>query len=271
MKRLLSVLVAWFLLCCWSVSPLVGVFALAGESPGARLASPIEDPDNQAPDGVWLLSREALEVRVATRNSTIVATLTAILVTAVSLPAGYALGARMQTRTSVLSGLVLGRALPSCAIVMPILGVCLAFGVNGSLWILAMLHAMLTLPLMVALFARQPWDRLRLLEQSAYLDGAGMLRVKTQVWTVAFLPTFTFGFILAWLTSWNEFGFAVMLMSGDSTTLPVIMTGYETIRGVDWGKLTMILLVATLPSFAFVLVIAALARRFWQGRDIGTG
>jgi multiple sugar transport system permease protein len=136
-------------------------------------------------------------------------------------------------------------------------------GISGSLLILVVLHATLVLPLIVALVARQPWDRIRLVEQAAYLDGAGPIRVKLQLWIAALLPTIAFGFIFAWVESWKEFGFAVMLMRGDSATLPVVMAGFESIRGVEWSRLATTLLIAVTPSVTFALCIAVLAQRYF--------
>ncbi len=269
MKRALLSVIAWGLLASWTLVPLACVFGMSwfGPRAGARVES--DGGDIDIGSGLpWLRSSEGADVRNAFRNSFTVATLTAMLVVGCGVPAGYVLGARWKVRAPTLAGLVLGRALPSCAVVMPILSFCLALRITGSPLILVVLHSMLVLPLLVALVARQPWDQLRLIEQAAYLDGAGPVRVKVQLWTAAVLPTITFGFILAWLESWKEFGFSVMLMNGDSTTLPVVMAGFESIRGVNWGRMATTLLIAVLPSVGFALCIAALTRRYF--RSIGS-
>ena len=262
MRRITLSVIAWGLLIGWTLVPLACVFAEAwfGTRGGYRIET------NAAATGSglqWLRSPEGSGVRNAIRNSFAVATLTALVVVGCGVPAGYVLGAWWKVRASSLSGLVLGRALPSCAVVMPILSFCLAVGTTGSPLVLVVLHSTLVLPLLVALVARQPWDRLRLVEQAAYLDGAGPVRVKVQLWIAAVFPTIAFGFIFAWLESWKEFGFAVMLMRGDSATLPVVMAGFESIRGVEWGRLATTLLIAVTPSVGFAVCIAALARRYF--------
>jgi multiple sugar transport system permease protein len=255
---------AWFLLASWTLIPFLCVFSMAwsGQRSGQKFV--VDGPNERASAGLkWLRSSDGTDVRNAIRNSLAVATITALVVVAVGVPAGYVLGALWGVRGTSLSGLVVGRAVPSGAILMPILNFCLALKITGSLWLLVVLHSALVSPLLVALVARQPWDRIRLVEQAAYLDGAGTLRVRGRLWTVFLLPTIAFGLIIAWLESWKEFGFAVMLMGGDSATLPVILSRFESVRGVDWGRFATTLLIAVLPSIFVALCITALARRYF--------
>ncbi len=263
MKRFALSALAWIALTCWTLLPLVCVFGMAWAGPWASRTDTGTVLNGTGSGLHWLRSSDGSGVRIAVRNSFGVATIAALVVVICGVPAGYVLGASWKVHTSTLSGLVLGRALPSCAIIMPILSFCLALKITGSPSILVILHSALVLPLLVALVARQPWDQVRLVEQAAYLDGARPVRVKIQLWIVASLPTIAVGFILAWLESWKEFGFAVMLLGGDSATLPVVMAGFESIRGVEWGRLATTLLIAVLPSVCFALCIAALARRYF--------
>jgi ABC-type glycerol-3-phosphate transport system permease component len=263
MKRVALSLIALGLLLGWTLVPFACVFGEAWF--GNRVTVRIETAARDTGSGLkWLRSPDGLDVRTAIRNSLAVATLSAVVVICCGVPAGYVLGARWKVRAASLTGLVLGRALPSCAVVMPILSFCLALGISGSPLVLIVLHSTLALPLIVALVARQPWDRIRLVEQAAYLDGAGPFRVKLQLWIAALFPTIVFGFIFAGLESWKEFGFAVMLMRGDSATLPVVMAGFESIRGVNWQRLATTLLIAVAPSLGFALYIATMARRHFK-------
>src|ERR1700722_12842850 len=124
MKRVALSLIAFGLLAGWTLVPLACVFSEAWF--GNRVTARIEIAGHDAGSGLrWLRSPEGLNVRNAIRNSMAVATLTAFVVVVCGVPAGYVLGARWKVRASSLSGLVLGRALPSCAVVMPILSFCL--------------------------------------------------------------------------------------------------------------------------------------------------
>ena len=98
-----------------------------------------------------------------------------------------------------------------------------------------------------------------LIEQTALLDGGDLFETRVKLWKHLFAPTFFFGFLLSCLLSWNEFGFAVMLAGGEYATLPVLMVGFETIRGVEWTRLSFVLIVAIAPPTLFVFCSAAFA------------
>jgi len=156
--------------------------------------------------------------------------------------------------------MILGRALPASAMIVPILSFSRYMQLSNPLLLLVALHSVITLPFFVAITASMQWRKASLIEQTALLDGGKPLDTRLRLWARMFTPTLFFGFLLACLLSWNEFGFAVMLTGGEYATLPVLMVGFETIRGVEWTRLSVVLLIAITPPAMFVLCSAILAK-----------
>jgi multiple sugar transport system permease protein len=110
-------------------------------------------------------------------------------------------------------------------------------------------------------FMRQFFQSLpKELEEAAYIDGASVWHTFTSViLPLSKGPIITLG-IITFLTSWNEFLWALLILGGKRTalTLPV---GLATLQGqytFDYGKLMAGALVLTLP----VLILYAIFQRY---------
>ena len=110
-------------------------------------------------------------------------------------------------------------------------------------------------------FMRQFFQSLpKELEEAAYIDGASVWHTFISViLPLSKGPIITLG-IITFLTSWNDFLWALLILGGDrqSLTLPV---GLATLQGqytFDYGKLMAGALVLTLP----VLVLYAIFQRY---------
>ena len=72
--------------------------------------------------------------------------------------------------------------------------------------------------------------------------------------------------ILAFVGAWNEFLFAVILSINKSKTLPVVIAGFITDKGLDWGPMAATSLISLLP----VLVLVYLCQKqFVEGLAMG--
>lgn len=61
--------------------------------------------------------------------------------------------------------------------------------------------------------------------------------------------------ILTFVAAWNEFLFAVILTINESKTLPVVIAGFITDRGLDWGPMAATSLITLLPVVVLVWII----------------
>jgi len=72
--------------------------------------------------------------------------------------------------------------------------------------------------------------------------------------------------LLAFILSWNEFLFALILTGKQTSTLPVGLAGFQTHRGVDIAPLAAATIVAIVP----VLALLPFMRRYLiKGLSLG--
>ena len=54
--------------------------------------------------------------------------------------------------------------------------------------------------------------------------------------------------IFAFLSSWNEFLFALLLTSVKAQTTPIVIANFQSQFGLDWGPMTALATVYSLPE-----------------------
>jgi multiple sugar transport system permease protein len=134
-------------------------------------------------------------------------------------------------------------------------------------WVaVAVAHTTISLPLAVWLlagfFEAVPFE----LEEAARVDGCSRLGA---LWRVI-IPVVTGGIavtsIFSFLASWNEFLFALLLTSNSAQTVPVAINAFNTQYGLDWGTMTSLSVVYSLPVIALSLFMQ---RRIIAGMTLG--
>jgi len=72
--------------------------------------------------------------------------------------------------------------------------------------------------------------------------------------------------IFAFLASWNEFLFALLLTSVRAQTTPIVIANFQTQFGLDWGSMTAL---ATVYSVPVILLTLVLQRHIVAGLTLG--
>ena len=116
--------------------------------------------------------------------------------------------------------------------------------------------------LMMGFFEQIPLE----LEESAKIDGANFVQRFFRIVFPVTTPGIIASAILAFVGAWNEFLFAVILSVNRSKTLPVVIAGFITDRGLEWGPMTATAVITLLP---ILVVVWALQKNFVQGLAMG--
>lgn len=96
------------------------------------------------------------------------------------------------------------------------------------------------------------------LEQSAYIDGASRFGTFIRIMLPLSTPGILTSGILAFIFSWNNFMFALVLCSNDTTTLPIAIYQFISYSNVDWGGIMCASVVITLP----IIIISFFLQRY---------
>ncbi len=189
-------------------------------------------------------------------NSTIVALGATSIGLLLGVPAAYALARWRQTALGIL--LLAARMAPGIAFLIPLFVMFLQVHLVGSYTSLILSHLIFTLPLTVWMMVSFIEAVPREIEQAALIDGCSVLGVILRVIVPLTAQGIAATSILAFIASWNNFLFALVLANDRTKTLPVAVLGYIGYNSIQWGTLMAAATFITLP----VLVLAMCVQRY---------
>jgi multiple sugar transport system permease protein len=200
-------------------------------------------------------------------NSVQTAVISTLLSLVLAVPAAYGI-TRYKTPSGqvfIMAALVT-RMVPPVAIGIPLASMMASAGLADTPIALAIAHTTISLPLsiwlMASFFEAVPRD----LEEAATVDGCSRLGA---LWRVV-IPVVSGGIavtaIFAFLASWNEFLFALLMTAVRSQTTPVVIANFQTQFGLDWGSMTALAAVFSIPV---ILLTLLLQRKIVAGMTLG--
>jgi multiple sugar transport system permease protein len=248
-------------ICTVMVMPLV-VSVLASLKPTAEAAAA---PPTYVPHGLSFESYERLwdyQAGLPTYllNSLGTALLTIVVTLLLTVPAGYALARfPIPGKEVIFVVLLLALIVPYQALLTPMFLMFARIGLTNSLLGLAIVHAAIQLPFSLYIlrnsFAAVP----RELEEAANMDGASSWQSLVRVFLPSTVPAIVTVALFAFITSWNEFlGALVMMSRSDKFTLPLILAAARTetsLGGTDWGMLQAGITISIVPCIFVYLLL----------------
>ncbi|HSR11018.1 MAG TPA: carbohydrate ABC transporter permease, partial [Thermodesulfobacteriota bacterium] len=104
------------------------------------------------------------------------------------------------------------------------------------------------------------------LEEAARIDGCSRWRAFTRISFPLCRTALATATILAFIFSWNNFIFALILTGPDRRTLPVAVFNFISSDEIDWGGLSAAATLITLPILVLILFVQ---RHIVQGLTAG--
>jgi len=201
------------------------------------------------------------------RDSLIVASLSTALSLLLGILAAYALG-RFKTGGENLSFTVLSILfMPPVAIAIPMYLFWSALGLLDSYTALILQYTVFNLPFIAWVLQSFFEDIPRDMEESALVNGATRWRAFWQIAVPLARPAILAVGLLAFIFSWNEFFFALILTRANVTTLPFILPVLMEGHDILWGDIAAI---ATLGALPVVVLAFALQKYLVRGLSFGT-
>lgn len=189
-------------------------------------------------------------------NSLIVGVGSTLLGLVLGLPASYSI-ARFQQRSLSLA-ILLARIVPGITFLIPWFILFRQLGLVDTYISLILTHLLVGLPfiiwVMVPFFEAIPQE----LDEAARVDGATVVQLFTRIILPISGPGIVTASILAFVFSWNNFMFSVVLATNRTKTLPVAVYNFISYAQIDWGGLMAAAVVITLP----VLLLAIITQRY---------
>lgn len=192
-------------------------------------------------------------------NSSFVSGTTVLLALVVGSFAAYALGRlRFQGRQTMLYTVLAMTMFPQISILSGLFSIVRDLGIFGSPLALITTYPIFTLPFTVwvltSFFKGLPGE----IEQAALVDGATTFQTFRMILLPLTLPALVTTGLLAFISAWNEFLFALTFTftNTDAQTVPVAIArfGGEVSRQEPFAELMAAAMVVTIPLLALVLV-----------------
>lgn len=177
-----------------------------------------------------------------------------------TIPAGYALARfPIPAKEALFVFLLLALIIPYQALLTPIFLMFAQLKLTNSIVGLAIIHTAIQLPFSLYIM-RNSFEAIpKELEEAAVIDGCSTLQVLIRICLPSVVPAMITVALFAFITSWNEFLGALVMMSKENAyTLPVILSTSRTetaIGGTDWGLLQAGVTISIIPCVAIYLLL----------------
>jgi multiple sugar transport system permease protein len=190
------------------------------------------------------------------RNSAIIAGGSTLFALMLGLPAAYSI-ARFRQRT-LSTAILVARIVPGITFLIPWFILFRQLHLVDTFIALILTHMLVGLPfivwVMIPFFEAIP----RELDEAARVDGCSIPSAFARVILPLSGPGILSASILAFIFSWNNFMFSIVLATNRTKTLPVAIYNFISYAQIDWGGLMAAAVVITVP----VLVLALVTQRF---------
>lgn len=171
-------------------------------------------------------------------------------------PAAYAMSRFTMHRSALV--VLLARIIPGVSLLVPWYFIFASIHLVGTFGVLILSHMFVGLPLVVyiliSFFDSMPPE----LEEQAQVDGLTPIGAFLRISLPLSLPGLATSSILAFIFSWNNFMFALVLSGANTKTLPVAIFNFVSYASIDWGGLMAAAIVVTVP----IMVIALFTQKY---------
>ena len=202
-------------------------------------------------------------------NSMLIGIITTLFVILVGSMAAFALvRGPIQKRAKNAFGVwfLIQKMYPAIATAIPVYLIMRKLRLMDTPMALIIMNTSFNLPLVIWLmmgFLEQiPYS----LEESAVLDGCSFTGRFFMIVLPITKPGLIASAILTFVATWNEFLFAVILSIKRAKTLPVIIAGFITDRGLAWGPMAATAVLCLLPV---IILTLAVQKDFVNGLAMG--
>jgi multiple sugar transport system permease protein len=156
--------------------------------------------------------------------------------------------------------------LPPVVLALPFLVLYRDLALLDTLTGLIMLYTLMVLPIVIWIM-RDQFEAIPLeLEEAALVDGLSTWGAFLQIVFPIALPGMVAAFVLSMILCWNEYFFAALLTSTNSTTLPVMVASQTGSQGINWWSMAAL---STAAIFPLIVVGIVLERYIIKGMTAG--
>ncbi|GJH02124.1 carbohydrate ABC transporter permease [Paraburkholderia terrae] len=200
-------------------------------------------------------------------NSLIIASSTTVLSILLGTPAAYAL-ARYEFRgkEDLWFWFISNRMVSPVVLAVPFFLIATKLDIVDTHIVLILLYITFSLPIVIWICTDQFRNIPVELDEAARLDGASPWRIFWRINLPLAMPGIVVSAIFAFIFSWNDLLYALVLTRTDAITSPVAATSYMSGYELPWGEIMATGTLIVLPMVVFALFVSG---RLVQGLTMG--
>lgn len=189
-------------------------------------------------------------------NSLISTGVTLIIAFIVGIPGAYAL-ARYDFvgKRFIMLWILVGLMIPLVSLIIPFYIMFKKVGLLDTHIGLIIVYLLIDIPFVVWMmginFKQVPLE----IDEAASLDGCNMIQKLILVLMPITKPGMASAAISCVIATWNEFLFAMVLTQTKAKTAPVVISGYMSTSGTNWGEMAAVAALLMLPPAIFGIAI----------------
>ena len=249
------------LLILWAILQLYPVvwLALSSLKPTAEILSRIFAPPTSLylnNYNLKLSSQRGILIAVYFLNSAIVTLTTLVLLTIVSLLAGYAMAKLDGPGKNIILIVLVGMlGIPVHALIIPLYYFVAQLKLLSNYWGLIRPYVSFFLPFSILLLQTYFRQFPNEIMEAAKIGGGSHLQVFGRIVMPVSLGGISTVLIINFLGIWNEFLFSLVIMkSNHAKTLPVGLMSFRGPYNADWGPMMAAMFMATIPPLLFYFI-----------------
>ncbi|NBK91928.1 carbohydrate ABC transporter permease [bacterium 1XD21-13] len=162
---------------------------------------------------------------------------------------------------------IAGIIIPGFVLLFPVYLIMNKIGLYDSLLGMALVHISWCAPMNTAIMVNAFRGIPSVLEEAAAIDGCGIWKILFKVYMPLMKPTMVTIFILSFLSVWNDFVLArVLLLSNDLQTISMASALFKGLYSTDYAMMTAAIVILVIPQLA---VFAGLQKHIIDGITAG--
>ena len=197
-------------------------------------------------------------------NSFIIAVASTLLALLLGFPCAYAISRYRMRWLSVT--ILMVRVIPAISFLIPWYMIVSRLGMTDTYQAVILSHLSSSLPfciwIMVPFCDTIPQE----IEESAIIDGCSPIRRLLEIILPLAVPGMITVAIMAFISSWNNFMYAMVLAGSRTRTLPLTLYNFIGYSFVDWGAL---MAAATVIVFPVLFIAFVMQRYIIKGLTVG--
>ncbi|TVR05417.1 MAG: carbohydrate ABC transporter permease [Spirochaetaceae bacterium] len=203
----------------------------------------------------------------AMRNSVVVGMLSTVLSVSVGAMAAYGISRfKFMGRNTLAYSFLVFRMLPQISLVVALHLLFRSVGLRDTVAGITLAHSSFNIPYVIWLLIPFFVTVDRSFEEAAMIDGCSRWTTFIQVFIPLARPGLVVASVFAFINSWNEFLYALILTGVRTQTAPIAVSGMVGGEVLTWGQMSAASTLMLVPVFIFTI---KMQRHLIRGISVG--